>query len=298
MPAPGRIYRHDQFDASALASAKNGRRVTVGLPARNEAVTVGPIVETIRTHLVERTSLVDEIMVLDDHSDDGTGEIARAAGAMVIHAEDVLPDFAAGHGKGEALWRLTHAASGDVLVFCDTDITDFGPRFVVGLVGPLLTDPEIAFVKGFYARPGGDGGDDGGRVTEVLARPLLATLFPHLAAIVQPLSGEYAARRSLLLRLPFVRDYGVDLGLLIDAAAVAGPNAVAQVDLGTRRHRHRPLTELGPQALTVLQAGLARAGVPTQDPATLYRPGHPPLQWTHRELPPLGSVGRPGRAAS
>jgi glucosyl-3-phosphoglycerate synthase len=166
---------------------------------------------------------------------------------------------------------------------------------VVGLLGPLLADPEVAFVKGFYDRPStGDVG--GGRTTELMARPLLATLFPHLSPIVQPLSGEYGGRRDLLERLPFVRGYGVDLGLLIDAAALAGAAALAQVDLGTRRHRHRGLDQLGPQALKVLQTALDRAGVDQADPATLVRPGHPPLLQSFGELPPLVSLaGRRSR---
>lgn len=297
MEPPVNTVQHDVFSAPSLAFAKGGLRVTVGLPARDEAATVGTIVDVIRRELVDQTGLVDEILVLDDHSTDDTGRVAAEAGARVIRAEDVLP-AAAGHGKGEALWRLTYAASGDLVVFCDADIVDFGPRFVVGLLGPLLNDPDAAFVKGFYARPGENGDNDGGRVTEVLARPLLATLFPHLGGIVQPLSGEYAARRSLLEQLPFARGYGVDLGLLIDAAASVGTQHIVQVDLGTRRHRNRPLDELGAQAFTVLQTGLARAGVPTANPATLRRPGQPPLEAALDPLPPLAMLGLGEHAAS
>lgn len=291
MESPVNTVQHDDFSAPALAAAKGDLRVTVGLPARDEAATVGTIVEIIRRELVDQTGLVDEILVLDDHSADDTGRVAAEAGARVIRAEDVLPTAAEGHGKGEALWRLTYAATGDLVVFSDADIVDFGPRFVVGLLGPLLNDPGASFVKGFYTRPGQNGDDEGGRVTEVLARPLLATLFPHLSGIVQPLSGEYAARRSLLEQLPFARGYGVDLGLLIDAAASVGTRHIVQVDLGTRRHRNRPLNELGAQAFTVLQTGLARAGVPTANPATLRRPGQPPLEAVPDPLPPLALLG-------
>ena len=145
-------------------------------------------------------------------------------------------------------------------MWCDSDILDFGPHFVVGLLGPLLARPDIQFVKGFYDRPVGGRAHGGGRVTELMARPVIAALFPHLSSIVQPLSGEYAGRRALLERLPFVQGYGVDLGLLVDIADLEGTEAIAQVDLGLRRHRNRSLDELGPQALAVLQTALDRAG--------------------------------------
>jgi len=277
-------------------AAKRDQRVSVVLPARDEAATIGPIVETIRHDLVEGVHLVDELLVVDDHSTDDTAAVATAAGARVVAAGDVLPGVGSGIGKGEALWRGVHVATGDVVVFCDGDIVDFQAQFVVGLLGPLLTNPDLGFVKGFYDRPVDDG-ERGGRVTELLARPLLATLFPHLATVVQPLSGEYAGRRGLLRRLPFVGGYGVDLALLIDAAALIGTHRVAQVDLGVRRHRNRPLSELGPQATTVLQAALSRAGVPFETAAMLVQPGELPDRRVHRELPPLDSLSS-GRAAS
>jgi glucosyl-3-phosphoglycerate synthase len=252
---------------------------------------VGDMVRALHRHLVQRAGLVDEILVLDDHSTDHTARVATAAGARVVTASEVLPSIAGGRGKGEALWRSLYAATGDLVVWCDADILDFGPRFVIGLVGPLLVRPDIAFVKGFYERPSSaDRGARGGRVTELMARPVLATLFPHLAAIRQPLSGEYAGRRALLERLPFVRGYGVDLGLLVDVAQVAGVDAIAECDLGTRRHRNRDLDELGPQALAVLQTALSRSGVPAAEPATLHRPGRAPLAQAYGEIPPLVSL--------
>jgi glucosyl-3-phosphoglycerate synthase len=252
---------------------------------------VGDLVQALHRQLVEGVGLVDEVLVVDDHSSDHTARVATAAGARVVTASEVLPSVAGGRGKGEALWRSLYAAAGDLIVWCDADILDFGPRFVVGLVGPLLARPDIAFVKGFYDRPrNGDRGEGGGRVTELMARPVLATLFPHLARIRQPLSGEYAGRRSLLERLPFVRGYGVDLGLLIDVAHVAGVDAIAECDLGTRRHRNRDLEELGPQALAVLQTALSRAGVRAVEPATLHRPERAPLSQVHGEIPPLGTL--------
>jgi glucosyl-3-phosphoglycerate synthase len=286
-PIPAFHYR--DFAVRDLVRAKGDQAISVCIPAHDEAGTVGQVVRTLRRELVARTGLVDEILVVDDHSTDRTSEVAAEAGARVVTAADVLPEIAGGRGKGEALWRSLHAATGDLVVWCDADITDFGSRFVVGLVGPLLTRPDIEFVKGYYERPMATG-DVGGRVTELVARPLMATLFPHLASIVQPLSGEYAGRRALLERLPFVRGYGVDIGLLIDVAAVAGPAAIAQADLGTRRHRNRHLDELGPQALTVLQTALHRAGVPAADPATLVRPGREPLVAEFGEIPPLAAL--------
>ncbi|HEY7073008.1 MAG TPA: glucosyl-3-phosphoglycerate synthase, partial [Acidimicrobiales bacterium] len=222
----------------------------------------------------------------DDHSSDDTAKVAEAAGARVIDAAEVLADVAGGSGKGEALWRSLYMAKGDIVVWVDADITDFGSHFVSGLLGPLLTDPRVSYVKGYYERPT-HGGTGGGRTTELMARPVLATLFPHLSTIVQPLSGEFAGRRSLLEQLPFVRGYGVDIGLLIDVAEAVGPAGIVQVDLGTRVHRNRSLEELGPQALTVLQTALDRAGVRSANPATLCRPGLPPLVKGFSELPPL-----------
>jgi glucosyl-3-phosphoglycerate synthase len=265
--------------------------ISVCLPAHNEARTVGGMVRALQRHLVQRAGLVDEILVVDDHSSDQTARVATDAGARVVTASEVLPNIAGGQGKGETLWRSLYAATGDLVVWCDADILDFGPHFVVGLVGPLLLRPDIAFVKGYYDRPRrADGGPGGGRVTELMARPVLAALFPHLAAIRQPLSGEYAGRRALLERLPFVRGYGVDLGLLVDVAQVAGVEAIAECDLGTRRHRNRDLDELGPQALAVLQAALSRSGVPATEPAILHRPGRAPLAQAHGEIPPLISL--------
>lgn len=287
-----RTFHHEDFAAAQLAEQKvrHGHLVSVCLPARDEAATVGAIVESLFRSLVERTGLVDEILVVDDHSTDDTAAVARSAGARVVAVEDVLPELGAGEGKGEALWKSVAAAEGDLIVWCDADITDFGPRFVVGLVGPLLARPDIGFVKGFYDRPMDGSPHGGGRVTELVARPTIAALFPHLASIVQPLSGEYAGRRSLLERLPFVQGYGVDLGLLIDIADLEGTAVIAQVDLGTRRHRNRPLDELGPQALAVLQTALRRAGTDLGGPATLVRPDLEPVEVATGERPALVEV--------
>ena len=287
-----RTFHHDDFAAAQLADQKSrqGHRVSVCLPARDEAATVGAIVETIVSSLVEQTGLVDEVLVVDDHSTDATAKVAEAAGARVVSVDEVLPELDRGEGKGEALWKSVAAAEGDLIVWCDADITDFGPRFVVGLVGPLLARPDVGFVKGFYDRPVAGSAHGGGRVTELVARPAIATLFPHLSSIVQPLAGEYSGRRSLLERLPFVQGYGVDLGLLIDIAELEGTEVIAQVDLGTRRHRNRPLDELGPQALAVLQTALGRAGTSCNAPATLVRPDLEPVEVSTDERPPLVEV--------
>jgi glucosyl-3-phosphoglycerate synthase len=286
-PIATRHYR--DVPLRALVEAKGDQIVSVCIPAHNEATTVGWVVRRLRRYLVDKLGLVDEVIVIDDHSSDGTGIVAADAGAQVVAAADVLPDIAGGGGKGEALWRSLHVSKGDIVLWCDADITDFGTRFVVGLLGPLLTDPTISFVKGFYERPR-TGAVGGGRTTELMARPVIATLFPHLSSIVQPLSGEFGGRRTLLEQLPFVRGYGVDIGLLIDVAETVGVAGMAQVDLGTRIHRNRDLDELGPQALVVLQTALDRAGVRSANPATLVRPGRPPLVRGFGELPPLARL--------
>lgn len=293
-----RTFRAGEFDPVALADAKQ-ERISVCLPARNEEPTVGLIVEAIRTELVERVPLVDEIVVMDDHSTDRTAEVAAAAGARVVAAEEVLPEYGEGHGKGEALWKSLYVAEGDLIVWCDADVREFDPCFVIGLVGPLVTRPDLAFVKGFYERPidGRPGG--GGRVTELVARPALALLFPQLSAVVQPLAGEYAGRRSVLEQLPFVEGYGVEIALLIDIAERFGVEVMAQVDLGVRHHRNRPLDELSPQAAAVLQAVLRRAGPGlAQRPATLVRPTHDPVEIDGAERPPMVEVPTYRRAST
>ena len=286
-----RTFRAGEFDLARLVDGKGGQQISVCLPARDEQDTVGPIVETIRATLVDRVGLVDEILVVDDHSADRTAEVAAAAGATVLRAEEILPQYGEGHGKGEALWKSLYASKGDLIAWCDADVRNFDASFVVGLLGPLLTRPDLVFVKGFYERPDPSGAGRGGRVTELVARPIVSLLFPHLAPIVQPLAGEYAGRREALEQLPFVEGYGVDLGLLIDVAARFGLDAMAQVDLGTRVHRNRPIDELSPQATSVLQTALRRV-----DPglvastAVLIRPGLDPLSVDATERPPLVEV--------
>lgn len=247
-------------------------RVSVCLPARNEEATVGAIVATIVRELVEVAGVVDEVVVIDDGSTDDTAAVAAAGGAVVVAADDVLPGVGPGTGKGEALWKALHVATGDVLVFCDADLQDFDPAFVTGLLDPF-TDPRVGFVKGHYERPLG-----GGRVTELVARPLIGLFFPALAFVRQPLGGEFAARRQVLEQVPFVQGYGVDLALLVDVAARFGLDSIAQADLGVRTHRNRSLEDLGAQATAVLRAALHRAGVDDRvgwDPADVAE--RPPM---------------------
>lgn len=242
----------DGYDAASLVAAKDGRRVTVCLPARDEEATVGAIVAIVRRRLVENHPLVDEVLVVDDGSSDDTAAAAQAAGARVVDS--------GGEGKGDAMQAGLAAATGDLIVYCDADVTSFCAPYVVGLLGPLLSDDAVTFVKGFYERPYAGRPGEGGRVTELVAKPLLRTLLPALAGFRQPLAGECAGRREVLERVPFVRGYGVDIALLVDVAHRFGVDTMVQVDLGRRVHRNRPLAELGPQAEAVLRTVLARTG--------------------------------------
>jgi len=286
-----RTFHHAEFEPARLAAAKRGQVISVCLPARNEQDTVGPIVELIRARLVDALGLVDEIIVVDDHSTDDTAAVAAAAGAKVVDAASVLPEYGEGHGKGEAMWKSVFVSEGDLIVWCDADVRDFHESYVIGLLGPLLTCPELVFVKGFYDRPLASDGNGGGRVTELMARPVISLLFPHLAPIVQPLAGEYAGRREVLEQVPFVQGYGVDLGLLVDLADRFGTEAIGQTDLGTRVHRNRPLEELSPQAMSILQTALRRADPSLIGPsAVLARPGLEPTTIGVAERPPLAQV--------
>jgi glucosyl-3-phosphoglycerate synthase len=209
----------------------------------------------------------------------------------------VLPEHGGGHGKGAAMWKSLVEAMGDLIVWCDADVIGFEQHFVTGLLGPLLTEPSIRFVKGYYERPAPESGGRGGRVTELVARPMLALLFPDLRSVEQPLSGEYAGRRELLEQLPFVEGYGVDIALLTDIADRFGTDVIAQVDLGTRIHRNRPLDELSPQAAAVIQTMLSRAGH-TVPVATLHRPDLEPIDLEMVERPPVASLGAPAGVAA
>ncbi|CAM5382726.1 glucosyl-3-phosphoglycerate synthase [Streptomyces tanashiensis] len=242
-----------------ILAAKRNTKVSVVLPALNEEATVGDIVAVIRRELMtEAVPLVDELVVIDSGSTDRTAEVAAAAGARVVARDAILPRIPAVPGKGEVLWRSLMVTSGDVVCFVDADLRDFSADFVTGIVGPLLTDPDVDFVKAMYDRPFGDTPGQGGRVTELVARPLLNLHWPQLAGFVQPLGGEYAARRSLLERLPFPVGYGVELGLLVDALHTVGLDALAQVDVGVRKHRHQDGQALGRMAAAIYRTAQLR----------------------------------------
>jgi glucosyl-3-phosphoglycerate synthase len=256
-------FHHRQFlDTGALAAAKNGQRISVCIPTLNEAETIGVIVETIRCELMERQPLVDEILVIDSESGDQTRQIAANAGAKVIPAAEIRPDLGSHTGKGENLWKALHASSGDIICYIDGDIANFHAGFVAGLVGPLLTDPEIDYVKAYYERPLSNGdthhSTGGGRVSEILVRPLISMFYPELTPILQPLSGEYAARRSLLETLPFPTGYGVEIAHLIDLSQAGKLARIAQTDLVKRIHRNRDDGELGDTAFAILRVVLRR----------------------------------------
>ncbi|GGV75738.1 glucosyl-3-phosphoglycerate synthase [Streptomyces massasporeus] len=240
------------------AKQRTGQTVSVVLPALNEEATVGDIASVIRHDLMRQVPLVDELVVVDSGSTDRTSEVAAAAGARVVHRDAILPRLPAVPGKGEVLWRSLLVTRGDIVCFVDADLRDFSSDFVSGIVGPLLTDPDVDLVKAMYDRPLAGAAGQGGRVTEMMARPLLNMHWPQLAGFVQPLGGEYAARRSLLEQLPFPVGYGVELGMLVDALHLAGLDALAQVDVGVRKHRHQDGQALGRMAAAIYRTAQLR----------------------------------------
>jgi len=259
-----RTWQRDPWSQEDLLRVKGEHTVSVVLPALNEERTVAGVVGAVRA----AGALVDEIVVMDGGCTDATAVRAAAAGARVVTLAEAVPELSALPGKGEVLWRSLAVTSGDIVVFVDADLVEVGPELVVGLLGPLLTQPQVQLVKGYYRRPlriegvqGAQRRSGGGRVTELVARPLLARFAPELSGVVQPLGGEYAGRRELLTRLPFAGGYGVEIGLLMDTVRLFGLDAVAQVDLGVRKHRNRDLTDLGVMAAEVLAVVLQRAGI-------------------------------------
>ena len=255
-----RTLHHRDYPPERL-SAERSASVSVCVPAREEAGTVGPIV----ADLVElrEVGVVDRVLVVDAASADGTAEIAERAGAEVVQQAELMPQFGPVLGKGDAMWRALSAIDSDVVCYLDADSGGFGPHFACGLIGPLLCgEPQIQFVKAFYQRPFKVGEvsmpEGGGRVTELTARPLINLFYPELAGFRQPLAGEFAARRSLLERLPFATGYGVEIGLLIDAWREVGLDGMAQVDVELRQNRHQPLGDLTPMAYAVLRTVAAR----------------------------------------
>ena len=241
---------------------RDGTRISVVIPARNEERTVAGVVGPLLKALVTDAPLVDELVVIDSDSTDATARAASDAGAVVYRARDIAPGLGARQGKGEALWKSLLVTEGDVLVFADADLTRWGPHFVTGLLGPLLADPGVLLVKGFYARirteADGSVSADGGRVTELVARPLLSLWWPQLAGVVQPLAGEWAARRHLMESLAVPVGYGVELAALLDTASRHGLDALAQVDLGSRAHRHQADHDLAVMAAELLAVAETR----------------------------------------
>ena len=278
--------------ATALA-AKRGRTVSVCIPCRNEAETVGDLVRMIDQSLVG--TLVDELIVLDDGSTDGTADIAEEAGATVVPVDVVHFFHGSARGKGNALWSSLVASSGDVVVWCDGDITSFTPEWIVRLVMPLLVDDELGLVKASYQRPTHLGG--GGRTTELVARPLLSLFFPELASLDQPLAGEYAGRRSMLEAIPFATGWGVEIGMIVDMSEKFGIASVGQVDLGLRLHRHHRLETLAIQAAEVAATLLSRLpGAPAFADASpmLHRKVGDPVELNLMVRPPVSSLSRFG----
>lgn len=259
--ARDRTRRHRAQD---LVARKQGRSISLVIPARNEAATIGEIVRRVRRSLVDEVPLLDEVVVIDSDSTDPTAAVAAAAGATVHAATAIRPDLGTHPGKGEALWKSQFVTTGDLVAFMDADLVQWDPHFVTGLLGPLLDDQATALVKAYYRRPlrtataghdqAADLNDGGGRVTELVARPLLALGWPQLWHIVQPLAGEWAIRRDALRTLSMPVGYGVDIAALLDVVTRFGPDSVAQVDLGVRAHRHHGHSVLGPMAVQVIAA--------------------------------------------
>ena len=246
-----------------LLAAKR-ESIAVVLPAREVAATIDPIARCIAD--LRAAGLIDEALAIDSASADRTVEIASAAGLTVVQENDIASEYGPAQGKGDAMWRALRVVRSDIVAYLDADTEDFHAGFVLGLLGPLICEPEIQFVKGCFERPFRDGAQsgstpragEGGRVTELLARPLLNLHAPELAVFDQPLAGEVAARRELLVRLPFSVGYGVEIAMLIDAWRAVGLDGLAQVDLGVRQNAHQPLRELSAMAYAVLAAASRR----------------------------------------
>jgi glucosyl-3-phosphoglycerate synthase len=266
-------HHWDDWSLDDLLAAKGARRVSLVVPARNEAATVGDVIAKVRSALVDTVALLDEVVVIDSDSTDDTYAVATDAGATVHRSAEIRPDLGSRPGKGEAMWKSLFVTTGELVVFMDADLVDWDTHFVPGLLGPLLTDPGVELVKGFYERPMVSGDHvvpfEGGRVTELVARPLIALLFPELGGLHQPLAGEWAVRRSLFESLSVPHEYAVELAALVDTVRSRGLDAIAQVDLGVRAHRHQSLRDLSGMATQILAAALARVGA---GPAVDERP--------------------------
>jgi glucosyl-3-phosphoglycerate synthase len=285
-----------RLDTAALlaetVAAKAGRTVSVCIPCRDEVATIGTLATAIRHELMaghgEAPALVDELLVIDDRSTDGTADAAHAAGATVVPIDEIHARYGIGHGKGNALWAGMVASHGDVIVFLDGDLTSFEPHWVPHLVAPILADDSVALVKARSRRPASPSG--GGRTTELVARPLISLYFPELSGLHQPLAGEYALRRDIGEQLRFVQGWGVEVALLIDTARRHGAASLGEVDVGVREHRHRPLESLAVQAAEVAATLLDRAGALGDGPHSLRRADGSEVHLNLAERPAVGGL--------
>jgi glucosyl-3-phosphoglycerate synthase len=287
-------FAHSQFEPAELLPLK-AAPITVCVPTRETAATIDGTVRAIAE--LRDSGLVDQILVIDADSADGTASIAQAAGAEVFQEAELLPEFSSVLGKGDAMWRAQSVADGEILVYLDGDVRDFGTHYLVGLLGPLLQMEGIDFVKGFYRRPlaidAMEIEDGGGRVTELTAKPLLELLLPELAAFRQPLAGECAGRRSLLSRIPYLTGYGVETAMLVEVWKRVGLKRMAQVDLGSKRNSHQTLAALADMSRDVIEA-LTRQ-LETAD-GTRSGAIVPPSDWRPhlQERPPIASLATAG----
>jgi len=291
-----RTFDASSFSIADAVAAKAGRSISVCIPCRNEAQTIGDIVARLRAGLVDTNGLVDELIVLDDQSTDDTAAVAADNGATVVSVDMVNEVFGIGRGKGNALWATLAVSTGDFIVWCDGDVTTIEPSWVVGLLMPLLLADDVSLVKASYHRPTEHGG--GGRTTELVARPLLSLFLPELTGLHQPLSGEFAGRRTTMEQIPFVQGWGVEIAMLADVAERFGPEAIAQVDVGERHHRHQTLEALGVQAAEVIATLLSRVGADkgfADDQLALLRPNGHAIPLNLEERPPMRSVRELGR---
>jgi glucosyl-3-phosphoglycerate synthase len=283
-------FHHSEFPTERLLECKR-ESVTVVLPTREVADTIGPIVGSLQS----LGGLIDQILVVDAASEDGTAEVAARLGAEVHQESELLPEFGQALGKGDAMWRALAVAHGDVIAYLDSDTRNFPPHFATGMLGPLLCARDLRFVKGFFRRPfttpdGAEQAIDGGRVTELTARPLLSAFYPALAAFIQPLAGEVAARRELFDEIPFATGYAIETSMLLHARdALGGTEAMAQVDLDVRHNRHQSLRQLGPMSYAVLRVILERL----RADGRLLDDHAPPLQTADGQLIQVELIERP-----
>lgn len=260
-----RTFHHRQFsDVKDLLESKERQniRISACLPTLNESSSIGGILEVIKEEMMQKIPLIDQLAIIDSRSSDGTVDIAKEAGVDVYQDDEILPECGKGLGKGEALWKSLYVLEGDIVVWIDSDIKNIHPRFIYGIIGPLLKNEDVSFVKGYYQRPIKRENvlyrSGGGRVTELVARPMINLFYPALSGLIQPLSGEYAGRRSLLETLPFFTGYGVEIGLLIDIYNRFGIDLIAQVDLVERVHNNQNLYALSKMSFGILQAVFQR----------------------------------------